>query len=156
VLVRELAAGLLVGGLAAAQLFRKPRRPWLVAIAAAGAGYGLHTVLTSGHLVKHGAEIALLGTGGPSRAASMMGVALPRPTIIGPLLWAMAVVRLATDKQLRVLFALYVALPFTGFLVGRDYWGFMVAPFTIMWAGELLWAAVRHGREHMFDQTTTG
>jgi hypothetical protein len=92
--------------------------------------------LASGHLVTHGSEIALLGTGGPDRVASMMGVGLWHPLILGPLVWALAVGRLTFDRELRLLFLFYVTLPLTGFLVGRDYWGFMVVPFSILWAGE--------------------
>jgi len=66
----------------------------------------------------------------------MMGVGLPRPTILGPLIWVLAVARLATDRELRLLFLFYVTLPLTGFLVGRDYWGYLVVPFAILWAGE--------------------
>ena len=90
----------------------------------------------------HGHEIALLGTGGPDRVASMMGVALRHPLVLGPLIWVLAVVRLATDRELRLLFLFYLTLPLTGLLVGRDYWGFMVVPFAILWAGEAVCAAV--------------
>jgi hypothetical protein len=135
-LVRELAAGLVAGGLLAAQVLRRPRWPWLAAGAAVVAGVGVHSALASGHLVAHGSEIALLGTGGPDRVATMMGVGMRHPLVLGPLIWALAVGRLATDRELRLLFLFYITLPLTGFLVGRDYWGFMVAPFSILWAGE--------------------
>src|SRR5438067_1943262 len=83
--------------------------------------------------VAHGSEIGLLGTGGPDRVATMMGVALPGPTVLGPLVWVLAAARLAADRELRLLTLFYVTLPFTGFFVGRDYWGFLVVPFTLLW-----------------------
>jgi hypothetical protein len=135
-LVRELAAGLVAGGLLAAQVLRRPRWPWLAAGGAVVAGLAVQSALTSSHLVAHGTEIALLGTGGPDRVATMMGVGLRHPLLLGPLVWILAVSRLATDRELRLLFLFYVTLPVTGFLVGRDYWGFMVVPFSILWAGE--------------------
>src|SRR5437763_398158 len=125
-LVRELAAGLVAGGLLAAQVLRRPRWPWLAAAGAVVAGLALHSVLASSHLVAHGSEIALLGTGGPDRVATMMGVGLRHPLILGPLVWVLAVGRLALDRELRLLFLFYLTLPLTGFLVGRDSWGFVV------------------------------
>jgi hypothetical protein len=135
-LLRELAVGLVAGGLLAAHVRHHPRRPWLIAAGAVVAGFAVHSVLASSHLVAHGHEIALLGTGGPSRVGSMMGVGLPQGVLLGPLVWILAVGRLATDRDLRLLFLFFVTLPLTGFLVGRDYWGFFVVPFTILWAGE--------------------
>jgi hypothetical protein len=139
-LVRELAAGLVAGGLLAAQVLRRPRWPWLAAGGAVVAGLVLQSALAASRLVAHGNEIALLGTGGPDRVATMMGVGLRHPLILGPLVWILAVGRLATDRELRLLFLFYVTLPLTGFLVGRDYWGFMVVPFSILWAGEAVFA----------------
>ena len=59
----------------------------------------------------------------------------------------LAVGRLATDRELRLLFLFYVTLPLTGFLVGRDYWGFMVVPFSILWAGEAVVMTAHAARE---------
>jgi len=146
-IVRELAAGLVAGGLLAAQVLRRPRWPWLVAAGAVVAGFAIHSTLASSHLVAHGSEIALLGTGGPDRVATMMGVGLRHPLILGPLVWVLAVGRLATDRELRLLFLFYVTLPLTGFLVGRDYWGFMVVPFSILWAGEAVVMTAHAARE---------
>jgi hypothetical protein len=103
-LVRELAAGLVAGGLLAAHFLRRPRWPWLAAGGAVLAGLALQSALTSSHLVAHGNEIALFGTGGPDRVATMMGVGLRHPLILGPLVWILAVGRLATDRELRLLF----------------------------------------------------
>lgn len=141
-LVRELAVGLVAGGLLAAHVLHRPRRPWLVAAGVVAAGLAAHTAAASGHLVAHGHEIALLGTGGPDRVATMMGVGLPHPLVLGPLIWILAVARLATDRELRLLFAFSVTLPLVGFLVGRDYWGFIVTPFLILWAGEAVTTAI--------------
>src|SRR5205807_2444930 len=117
-LVRELAAGLVVGGLLASHVLHRPRRPWLLAAGAVAAGVAVHSVLASSHLVAHGSEIGLLGTGGPDRAATMMGVGLRHPMILGPLIWVLAAARLAADRELRLLMLFYVTLPFTGFFVG--------------------------------------
>jgi hypothetical protein len=147
-LVRELAAGLVAGGLLAAHVLRRPRWPWLAAAAAVAVGLLLHSASASSHLVAHGSEIALLGTGGPDRVATMMGVGLRHPLVLGPVVWVLAVGRLAFDRELRLLFLFYVTLPLIGFLVGRDYWGFMVVPFSILWAGEaVVWLARRAVRE---------
>jgi hypothetical protein len=142
-LVRELAAGLVAGGLLAAQVLHRPRRPWLFAAGAVAAGLAVHSILASSRLVAHGSESGLLGTGGSNRVATMMGVALPRPTVLGPLVWVLAAGRLAADRELRLLMLFYVALPFTGLFVGRDYWGFLVVPFTLLWAGEAVVALAR-------------
>ena len=140
------AAGLVVGGLLAAHVLHRPRRPWLLAVGAVTAGVAAQSVLASGHLVAHGSEIGLLGTGGPDRVATMMGVGLRHPMILGPLIWVLAAARLAADRELRLLMLFYVTLPFTGFFVGRDYWGFLVVPFTLLWAGEAVVLAVTRWR----------
>jgi len=146
-LVRELAAGLLAGGLLAAEVLRRPRRPWLVAIAAAIVGYGVHSLLTGPHLVAHGHEISLLGTGGLDRVGTMMVVGLRHPLVLGPPLWALAAWRVASDRALRLLVPFYVTLPLTGLLVGRDYWGYLVVPFVILWAGETVARVVTKVRD---------
>src|SRR5206468_383113 len=83
--------GLVAGGLLAAQVLRRPRWPWLAAVGAVVVGLLVHSALASSHLVAHGSEIALLGTGGPKRVATMMGVGLRHPLILGPLVWRLVV-----------------------------------------------------------------
>jgi len=133
---RELAGLLLLAGLAAALLFRRSSAPWLAAIALSVAAFLVHSALVHPHLVRHGTEIALLGTGGPRRVLTMMGVGLPHGTVVGPVLWLFAIGRLSTDRELAVRFGPYLALPLVGFAVGRDYWGFLVVPFALLWAVE--------------------
>jgi hypothetical protein len=133
---RELSGLVLLGGLVAAFAFGRPRRPWLVAVALAAVGLAVHAVAVDSHLVAHGTEIKLLGTGGLLRVFTMMGVGLPRPTLLGPLLWMLASVGLASDRDRLLQYGPYFALPLVGLAVGRDYWGFLVVPFALMWAGE--------------------
>src|SRR5205085_5335755 len=102
------------------------------------------SALAANRLVAHGSGIALLGTGGLDRVATMMGVGLRHPLMPRPLVWVLAVGRLATDRGLRLLFLFYVTLPLTGFLVGRDYWGYMVVPFSILWAAEAVFTLGDH------------
>jgi hypothetical protein len=134
--IRELAALLILGGLLAALAFRLPRRPWLAAIGAAAGILAAHVALVQSHLVAHGSEIALLGTGGVRRVFTMMGVGLPHGTVVGPVLWLLAAVRLAADRERALRYGLFLALPIVGLAVGRDYWGFLVVPFMIIWAAE--------------------
>ena len=84
-----------------------------------------------------------------------MGVGLRHPMILGPLIWVLAAARLAVDKELRLLMLFYVTLPFTGFFVGRDYWGFLVVPFTLLWAGEAVVLGSRWLTEHVFRRART-
>lgn len=159
-LVRELAGGLVVGGLLAAHVLHRPRRPWIVAAAVAAGAYALHVHLLSSHLVAHGREVALLGTGqGVHTVLSMMDVGLGGPFLLGAVLWCLAVWRVTRERELSLIVSLYLTLPILGLLVGRDYWGILVVPFTIAWSCELAegWIgrrlAARPGRrsEYVFD-----
>jgi hypothetical protein len=143
VATRELAGALLVTMLIAAVMFRRPVRPWFTAAAACAVVIGLHIVLASSHLDPAGHEIALLGTARlPDTVTHMAGVALPHPDVLGPLLWLLAAVHLARRPERLVAASGLLLLPALGFWVGRDYWGFMLVPFTILWAGEEVFAWV--------------
>jgi hypothetical protein len=137
VATRELAGALLVTMLVAAVAFRRPVRPWLTAVAASAVVLCFHIALASSHTETWGHEIALLGTARiPDTLTHMAGVALPRPDVLGPLVWLLAAVHLARRPELLVAASGLLLLPALGFWVGRDYWGFMLVPFTILWAGE--------------------
>jgi len=142
-LVRELAAGLVVGGLAAAAIGRRRLRPWLAAIGVLGGAGVAHVLLTTPYLSPHGNEAPLLGTGGLDRLASMASVGLPIPGVAVAVLWLLAIGRLAAEPDLAVAVAPFIALPLTGLFIGRDYWGFLVIPFVVMWAAEAAAVLIR-------------
>jgi hypothetical protein len=143
--IRELAVLLLIGGLVASWVRRPARRawpwPWLVALAAAAVGWLVHAHLVHPYLVAHGTEVRLLGSGHPPRTiVRMMAVGLPAKLVVGPLLWALAGWRLRRQPDLAALLSPYLLIPLLGIVIGRDYWGFLVAPIA-------LWLAVEGAAE---------
>lgn len=144
VAVRELAALLLIGGLLWALVWRRPWRPWALAIAGGVALVAVHAALTVPHLAAHGKEAALLGTGGARRVLTMLDVGIPGPQLVGLALWLLGGLVLARDRELACFAGPYYALPLVGLLVGRDYWGILVVPFAIAWSAQVVdRAAVR-------------
>ena len=132
---RETAVVLLIGGLIAAVAGRRRIRPWLTALVALLPAAVAHAALASRHLVAHGSQARLLGTGGVGRVVSMGAVGLPDHAV-ALALWVLALLRLARDRDLALQMSGLVALPLLGLMVGRDYWGFLVVPFIVLWAGE--------------------
>jgi hypothetical protein len=139
--VRELAVLLVIGAVISAVLRRTPWRPAIVATATMALIFGVHGWLTSPHLADRGAEAALLGTGGIDRVFTMAAVGLPRPNLVGPLLWGVSWWWLIRQRDVRLFAAPLLALPLIGLFVGRDYWGLLVVPLELLAAGEMFVAA---------------
>lgn len=135
-LIRELAAGVVIGGLAAAHLAKRARRPWLVGAGVVALALFAHAAATESHLVDEGTEIALWGTGGPSRVIDMLAWSLPAPWVVGPLVWALAWYRAAADRGELVFLAPSLLFPIVGLFVGRTYWGFLVSPLLVFLAAD--------------------
>ncbi|MCU1450517.1 MAG: hypothetical protein JWP02_2687 [Acidimicrobiales bacterium] len=133
--VRELAGVLLIGALAAAIVHRRPWRPWVASIAAAGGLYALHVTLLQPYLVARGSEERLLGTGSLGAMLDMAGFQLPAHQVVGALLWALAIVGLVRTRRVALL-GPYAMLPALGLLADRPYWRAMAEPFLMVWAGE--------------------
>lgn len=133
--VRELAAGLVLGGLLAAVVHRLPWRQWAVALLAGAGLYALHATLLSPYLSAHGTEAKLLGTGSVGAMLDMAGFQLPAAQAVGLVIWVLAVVHIVRTGRLARL-GFFVSLPLVGLVVDRPYWGGMVVPFLLLWAGE--------------------
>jgi hypothetical protein len=140
--VRELAGGLLAGGLLAALMRKQPWRPWVAALVAGGALYALHTHLLEPYLGAHGTEAKLLGTGSIATVFHMAGFQLPAASALGAVIWALAVVQVIRSGQFPNL-VFFVTLPLLGLIADRPYWGAIVVPFLIFWAGEEVAALAR-------------
>ena len=136
VLIRELAILLPLGGLIDAHYNKRPRKPWIAAIAVSVVLYGIHVVVASGYALTDGNEAPLIHTADmPWSMLAMMDNAVPGPLIFGLLLWGVGVWRCANRGEL-LFFGPYLALALTGILVDRPYWGMMFVAFTILWTGE--------------------
>jgi len=133
--VRELAGGLLAGGLLAAVLRKQPWRPWAVGLVVTGALYALHARLLEPYLNAHGTEAKLLGTGSVGSVLHMAGFQLPGGRALGLVIWVLATVNVVRTGRFPNL-AFFATLPLLGLLVDRPYWGAIVVPFLILWAGE--------------------
>jgi len=144
ILVRETTVLFLVGGLLAAHRNGERRSPWLAGLGIGAAAFALQLVWAAPHLVRHGTEEPLLGTGRPPLSVlRFMGEGLPAAAILGPIVWFVAVLTLLnvlprTDERRWVppagfdeLLLPYLALPILGVLVSRDVWGVLVVPFTV-------------------------
>lgn len=135
--VRELAA-LLVVGLVIGAVFRSSRRrPAVVAVAAVVVLVVAHAVFAGPQLADRGTEAPLLGTGGLDRVFTMAGVGLPRPDVVGGIVWVVALWWVFHDHDLRPFLAPLLLLPAIGLFVGRDYWGLLVVPLELVAAGEV-------------------
>jgi hypothetical protein len=135
-LIRELSVPLVLGGLLGALVRRRHVRVWLAATVSLMLFAVPHAILALGYTSTRGTEAKLNGTGGIDRMISMASVGLPVPKLLVAALWVVALCRLAADKELLMLVGGYVAIPLVGLAVGRDYWGFLVVPFVILWAAE--------------------
>jgi hypothetical protein len=133
--VREISGGLLLGGLLAAVMRKRPWRSWLVALVVAGALYAVHVVLLRPYLGAHGTEAKLFGTGSVGTVLDMAGFQLPADRVLGGLIWALALVNVVRTGRFPDL-AFFVTLPLLGLVADRPYWGAIVVPFLILWAAE--------------------
>jgi len=139
--VRELAAGLVVGGLVSSLVHRESWRPWAIALASGIGLYALHAMLLDPYLGAHGTEARLLGTGSIGAALEMAAFQFPAPHVVGIVLWGLAVANVVRTGRLPFL-AFFVSLPLLGLVADRPYWGAMVVPFFIVWAAEEVVALV--------------
>ena len=169
-LVRETTVLFLVGGLLAAHRHEERRWPWLAGLAVAVAAFVLEPIWAGPYLASHGTESPLLGTGRPPFSiARWMGFGLPLGPILGPVLWAVAVLTLlgklpgvdrgrrwTPPKGVDDLMLPYLALPIVGFLVTRDYWGVLVVPFTMALSAstidQVVRASVRRGSPRLIGE----
>ena len=126
-----------MGGVLSAVVRRRSWWPWVAAAAAAGALYGLHASLLAPYLAHRGSEEALLGTGSVGAVLDMAGFQLPVHQVVGILLWGLALYNLFRTGRAPFL-GPYALLPLLGLIAARPYWGSMVVPFLILWAGEEL------------------
>jgi hypothetical protein len=135
-LCRETAAVLLIGGLIAAVVDRRPWRPWAVSSVATGLAYLAHVAVASGYADPPGTFAQLFGTGdGIDTVLYMTMWNLPGPVLIGAVLWALGCWRLWHRPE-RWLLAPLFALPLTGLLVNRPYWGILLIPLMVTFAVE--------------------
>ncbi len=143
VLVRELAAPILVVGVGLALLGRVPRAPWFTAFGIAVSVYALHVVLATPYIDPNVVQNPLVDDVDlPRTIIEMMGFGLPAGVVVGPVLWALAVWH--TVGQRWWLEASLLALPLVGVIIDRQYWGILVVPFVTVW-----------GLECFFDVITT-
>jgi hypothetical protein len=133
--VRELAGGLLLGGLLAAVVRKQPWRPWLVGILGAAALYAVHARLLQPYLGAHGTEAKLIGTGSVLTVFRVAGFQFPAEPLVGGVIWLFAVVNVVR-RGLFPNMAFFVTLPLVGLLADRPYWGAIVVPFLMLWAAE--------------------
>jgi hypothetical protein len=133
--VRELAGGLLLGGLLVAVTRKRPWPPWLAGLGVAAGLYALHVVSLQPYLGAHGTEAKLLGTGSVGTVLDMAGFQLPAHRVLGALIWGLALINVVRTGRFPLL-AFFVTLPLLGLVANRPYWGAMVVPFLILWAGE--------------------
>jgi len=106
-------------------------------LAVTGGLYALHARLLEPYLHAHGTEAKLLGTGSILTVFHMAGFQLPAGRAIGPVIWALAIVNVVRTGRFPNL-AFFVTLPILGLIADRPYWGAIVVPFLILWAGEEL------------------
>jgi hypothetical protein len=148
--VRELAGGLLLLGLVAALRDRRARAHWIAASALGAVSYVAQSLLAGPYLIAHGqgVELPLFGTGGVGAAATMMGFALPLGVVLGPALWSVAVVQCCRRREVLALGLL--AVPVSGVLIARPYWGLVSLPAVVIFGTEGvadLVARLRRGHE---------
>jgi hypothetical protein len=137
-LTREHSALLLLGGLVAAHVDHRPRRPWVVAICVTGAGLALHSLLASGYTQPGGTDATFLGTANPpSSLLHMMGWGIPTTDLVGLALLAAAAWALAHRRRDLLPAAGLLFVPLFGFVTDRPYWGIVMIPFTVFLAADL-------------------
>lgn len=134
--VREFAVLLVVGGLAAAIVQRRPAPPWVTAAAACVLIGVAHAVAAGGHLTDGGYESPLLNTGRPpvERFGAMCGFGLPAAVIVGPVLFAVA--GWSAWRRREWFLAPLLALPLVAVVADRPYWGALVVPFYLWLAAD--------------------
>jgi hypothetical protein len=138
-LVRELAAGLLVGGVVATLAARRSVRPWVVALVTVAALLAVHLTSAGRHLTTGGSEAPLWGTGHPPETVTnMIAWSLPNSSLTGWVIWLLAAWRLGRDRDLLLTFGPLAVVPALGLFVGRVYWGFLVSPLLLFWAAEAI------------------
>jgi hypothetical protein len=133
-LIRETIVLLPIGMFFAARAKGRPVRPWLAAIAAAGVALAIHWWMASDHLAEEGHEAALWGTG-TFDSVAMMTSFLVVPQVVGLVIWVVGLVKL-WQSSLRGAVGL-AAMPLTGLLVARPYWGFVAMPLALLALGGL-------------------
>lgn len=133
--IRELAAPLLITGVALAVLGRIPRAPWLTAFGVAILAYAGHIRLVMPHIDPDVTTNPIVDDVSlPWTIVEMMGFALPAALVLGPILWGLA--QWYTLSKGWYLEASLPALPLVGVIIDRPYWGILVAPFALIWGFE--------------------
>jgi hypothetical protein len=134
--IRELAGGMLLVGLLVALRDRSARTHWIAACAAASFLYLGHGDLAGTYLVAHGrgVELPLVGTGGAGAVVAMMGFGLPLGVLVGPVLWSAAVYQCCKVGSYLALGLL--AVPTSGMLISRPYWGLVSLPAVVIFGTE--------------------
>ena len=99
-------------------------------------GLTLHLVLALQAGSPNGTEAPLLGSGDPPRTVvDVMSCGLPLG--YGLVLWSLAIIHLVRRRLVTPVTPL-IALPLLGLFVDRGYWGNLIAPFIVLWVGELV------------------
>lgn len=99
-----------------------------------------------GHLVEHGSEEKLLGTGSLRAIADMSAFTLPSVYLAATLIIAGTVMRLRQDRELAQAFGPMFVLPLFGVIANRPYWGILVVPFFLVLSLEWVVAEVAKRR----------
>ena len=138
-LMREITLPLLAVGLVASIVVGHPRKPWLAAGFVGFGLFGLHSYLASTYTLPNGNEAALFGTGHPpSSVLGMTSWEVPGGVAVGFIVWALAAGRARHLGLIAWPAAGLLAIPLSGLLVDRPYWGLVVIPLAILWAAEEL------------------
>lgn len=132
-LVRELALLVIVGGFWEG---RKRRWPWVLGGAVAAALIVAHFAYAARYATPTGFEAPLLGRVDPGWVLLVAGVGLTHGFVVASVLLALVAVRFVQDRDLARFIGPMVALPLVGVVIHREYWGFMVVPFEILFAAE--------------------
>lgn len=145
-LLREVSAPVLVLGLVAAYRAGRPLRPWLVGLGVFFAGFAVNLRIAQGLIDPPGNDAVLWGTGTPPGSIVDMATwMLPGPAVIWLALWAAAIWQ-AHRRDLLLLLAPILGLPFLGLFVDRPYWGLVVVPFILVLGGEAVLDGVSAAR----------
>jgi hypothetical protein len=127
-LIRELAFPMLIGGLIAAFVYRKPSAPWLAAGGAFLAFLGWHSAKVHPFLVEHGKQAALTGQGG---AWAMVQMAGPLTYGLAFVVVALVVWRQRLSAAWWLAAPVLVLIPLAGLITYRPYWGIVVLPVAL-------------------------
>jgi len=131
--IREQAALVLVGGLAAAVVSRKPKAPWLLALGAFAGFLAWHAMQVQPFLVDAGVDIPLLGGGG---VGSILAMAGPSSSVLGLAVVCWAIWRARFRPEWWAAIPILVLIPLAGTLTSRTYWGLLVLPLAAALLGE--------------------